>query len=604
MNSPETSMPSTAFFIKRISTYHPLPQVISGLFWILFHSWPLFPGLLAKAFFDTLEGRAPAGLSLESIVALIVALALARAGFVYGDVWVSTTVGLRIRGLLQRNLLARILERPGAQALPCSVGEAISTMRDDVETMWGAGWVFDVVGYASFAVGGLAILLWVDAQVTLLVFMPIVAVITLSHVVRTRLQSMREQSREATARVTGALGEVFGAVQAIQVAGAENKVIAHLRQLGEERRRMALRDRLLGLTLDAVFGNTASLGAGLTLLVAASKMRSGAFTLGDFALFATYLMQVKDMTGFLGWIVTTYQQMGVAFKRAVTLLQGAPASSLVAHHPVYLTGPLPALAPVVKKASDHLDTLEIVGLTLHHPDSGRGIEDISLKLERGSLTVVTGRIGSGKTTLLRAMLGLIEPQAGEVRWNGTKIENPASFMVPPRVAYTPQVPTLLSGTLRENILLGHTAEHDRAGTEAGWDAKLARAVRSAVLERDLEGFPDGLETMIGARGVKLSGGQVQRTAAARMFVREPELLVLDDLSSALDVETERTLWQRIFEQRTTCLVASHRRTVLERADQILVLEEGRITARGKLSELLETSAEMQRLYAGEPGGDS
>jgi ATP-binding cassette subfamily B protein len=105
---------------------------------------------------------------------------------------------------------------------------------------------------------------------------------------------------------------------------------------------MALRDRLLGLTLDAVFGNTASLGAGLTLLVAASKMRSGAFTLGDFALFATYLMQVKDMTGFLGWIVTTYQQMGVAFRRAVTLLQGAPASSLVAHHPVHLTGPLPA----------------------------------------------------------------------------------------------------------------------------------------------------------------------------------------------------------------------------------------------------------------------
>jgi len=140
-------------------------------------------------------------------VALIVALALARAGFVYGDVWVSTTVGLRIRGLLQRNLLARILERPGAQALPYSVGEAISTLRDDVETMWGAGWVFDVVGYACFAVGGLAILLWVDAQVTLLVFIPIVVVITLSHVVRTRLQSVREQSREATAQVAGMLGK-------------------------------------------------------------------------------------------------------------------------------------------------------------------------------------------------------------------------------------------------------------------------------------------------------------------------------------------------------------------------------------------------------------
>jgi len=590
------AMPSTAFFIRRISAYHPLPQVVSGLFWVLFHSWPLFPGLLAKAFFDTLEGRAPAGLSVESIVALIVALALARAGFVYGDVWVSTPVGFRIRGLLQRNLLARILERPGAQALPCSVGEAISTLRDDVETMWGAGWTFDVVGFTSFAVGGIAILLWVDAQVTLLVFIPIVAVITLSHVVRTRLQSVREQSREATAQVTGSLGEIFSAVQAIQVAGAEDKVIAHLRRLGDERQRSALRDRLLGLTLDAVFANTASLGAGLTLLVTASKMRSGVFTLGDFALFATYLMQVKEMTGFLGWIVTTYQQMGVAFKRAVTLLQGAPASSLVAHHPVYLGEPLPAPAPVVKKESDRLDMLEVVGLTLRYPESGRGVEDISFKLERGSLTVITGRIGSGKTTLLRAMLGLLEPQAGEVRWNGEKIEHPASFLVPPRVAYTAQVPTLLSGTLRENILLGLGLE----------DGKLAQAVHSAVLERDLEGFPDGLETLIGARGVKLSGGQIQRTAAARMFVREPELLVLDDLSSALDIETERLLWQRLFEQGTTCLVASHRRAVLERADQILVLDalRGRIIARGKLQELLETSAEMRRLYTGETGSDS
>jgi ATP-binding cassette subfamily B protein len=97
--------------------------------------------------------------------------------------------------------------------------------------------------------------------------------------------------------------------------------------------------------------------------------------------------------------------------------------------------------------------------------------------------------------------------------------------------------------------------------------------------------------------MKLSGGQVQRTTAARMFVREPELLVLDDISSALDVETEQILWQRLFDEddHHTCLVVSHRRAVLERADQILVMENGRLTARGTLAELLETSEDMQRL---------
>jgi ATP-binding cassette subfamily B protein len=116
-------------------------------------------------------------------------------------------------------------------------------------------------------------------------------------------------------------------------------------------------------------------------------------------------------------------------------------------------------------------------------------------------------------------------------------------------------------------------------------------------------FPQGLDTTIGVRGMRLSGGQVQRTAAARMFVREPELLVLDDISSALDVETEQILWQRMFEEglQSTCLVVSHRQAVLERADQILVMENGRLTARGTLAELLETSEEMRLLCAKEAG---
>ena len=170
------------------------------------------------------------------------------------------------------------------------------------------------------------------------------------------------------------------------------------------------------------------------------------------------------------------------------------------------------------------------------------------------------------------------------------VEAPWEFLVPPRCAYTPQVPRLFSDTLRNNILLGlEQAETDVDG-----------AIRLAVLEPDVATLENGLDTVVGPRGVKLSGGQAQRTAASRMFVRKPDLLLFDDLSSALDVETEHLLWQRVFEmQDVTSLVVSHRRSALRRADNIIVLREGEVDAEGKLDDLLRSSAEMQRIWAGE-----
>lgn len=237
-----------------------------------------------------------------------------------------------------------------------------------------------------------------------------------------------------------------------------------------------------------------------------------------------------------------------------------------------------------------LELLETKDLTYHYPETGRGIKGVSLRLKRGSLTVVTGRIGAGKTTLLRTLLGLFPKDEGEIRWNGNAVGDPATFFVPPLSAYTPQVPHLFSDTLKENILLGLPEDA----------IDLPGAIRMAVMEQDVEKLEDGLDTVIGTRGVKLSGGQAQRTAAVRMLVRDPELLVFDDLSSALDVETEQILWARLFaERKRTYLVVSHRQAVLQRADHILVLKKGKVEAEGTLEFLLESCEEMRRLWYGE-----
>ncbi|GCE24249.1 ATP-binding cassette domain-containing protein [Dictyobacter kobayashii] len=553
-------------------------------------------GLLLQQLFDTLSQRPHFDLRLGLLLLALFLLTMIQMGMQFIGFDNTLKVHYPIRGLLSRNVLAYIFRQPGARALSVTPGEALNTLRDDSETIAytpGIGQIGDL----TFALVALAILWRIDALVTLAVLLPLLLVIVLGRLWMKSVASYREASRNATGQVTGMAGEILGAALAIQVAGAEQAVIEHFRRLSKHRLVQMLRERLQNDAVNAVLGNTVGLGTGLVLFLAALSAHSAHLSIGDITLFIFYMEYITGTLTNLGASLGKYAQTRVSLGRMLSLMQvrDHQARLLVERHPVSLKKQALTVKEIrLEPQSDTLELVTATQLTYHYSASGKGIERVDLRLPRGTLTAIVGRVGSGKTTLVRTLLGQLARQEGEIRWNGSSIQDPADFFVPPRAAYTPQVPHLFSDTLEENILLDQPEAK----------AQLQQAIYQAVLDQDVATFPLGVQTEIGSRGMKLSGGQAQRTAAARMLARPAELLVLDDLSSALDGETERQLWERLFSRRDqTYLVVTNRRPVLQRADRIIVLKDGKVEAQGTLNELLKTSAEMRLLWADVDGQD-
>ncbi len=572
----EAETASSYRFAWRLVRADPAAWLIALGLWMAFFLLPLATGLALKGVLDRLPPAdgdgiwlllaAVAGIELARWLVLLPAIVQWHGAFV---LW---------KTVPRVNALRSLTQDPGpvTDRLPSSPGEAVSRLRDDTEDLADVvdTWL-DMVAAIAAAVIGLTVLVFVFPPAALATAVPVAAVLWLGAGLANRLRGWRLAQRRATAAVTGFIGDTFGSIAAVKVAAAEDAVLGRFAELGERRARFARRDEV-GTQLTQVMGGiTANAGLGLALVLVAPALQRGELSVGDVGLFSTYVATVAGLPRVSGRWAAMQRQGEVGAARLGRLMvdrdpdqASAPVTTYLRHGP----GPPPA-RPVVPRhrrvGADRFERLSVRDLRVSLDGSDQ-LAGVGLDVTRGQLVVITGPVGAGKSMMLRALLGLVPRASGTITWNGSEVADPSVWFVPPRAAYVPQVPRLFSEPLAEGVLLGLD------------DAGLADALSLATLDEDLAELPDGIDTAVGPKGVRLSGGQVQRTAAARALVRQPELLVVDDLSSALDGATETRLWDGLFAAASgdlTVLAISHRPRVLERADVVVRLEGGRTSDR-------------------------
>src|SRR5436305_5593306 len=294
----------------------------------------------------------------------------------------------------------------------------------------------------------------------------------------------------------------------------------------------------------------------------------GRISVGQFVTFQLFLGKLAWAMIALGWVINLAQRGTAALVRIQKILDAEPAIR-DADDPE----PLPDPGRVQ-------GAVRFRGLTFaYHEGEAPVLADVDLQVAAGQTVAVVGRTGAGKTTLLSLVPRLIDPPPGTLAVDGLDVRRLPLAGLRAAIGMVPQETFLFSATLRENVALG------RPGASL---EEVARAARLAGLEQDLASFPNGLDTMVGERGLTLSGGQKQRVALARALLREPRILLLDDCLSAVDTQTEELILRnlrQVFAGRTVFLV-SHRISTVKDADLIVVLDHGRIAERGTHAQLI------------------
>jgi ATP-binding cassette subfamily B protein len=531
------------------------------------------PYLLGRAIDALNQGRAQS--EIVTLAAAILGLVLVQAGVLFSMRMALVGQARIIEYEMRGDLFAHLQAMEHAFFQEMHTGDIMARATNDlnaVREMLGPGIMNSISTSLMF---GIAMLLMFSLNPLLaavvVVVLPLVSVAFV--IVGRRMHRQYEKVQSQFGVLSTLAQENFSGIRVVKAYGQEEHEIATFAAGNREYLQKSLAFyRLEGLMwpmMSLVLGTAAA----LILLVGGNEVIAGRLTLGQFVQFNGYLALLSWPMIALGWVVTLYQRGTASLGRLNAVMRQAPAIADSAR-----TQPVSTITGDI--------VFDNVSLSYEERPV---LQNVSFHIPAGHTLAIVGATGAGKTSIVNLLTRVVEAKSGTVLIDGFDVREIPLAVLRRNIGYVPQDTFLFSVPLRENVAFG---------VDDPTPAAVARAVETARLSKDVDQFPQGLDTMIGERGVTLSGGQKQRTALARAVMRDPAILILDDALSSIDTQTQAEILtglRQVLANRTSIII-SQRISTVKAADDIIVLDDGRIIEQGTHQQLLTQGGVYSRMY--------
>lgn len=516
--------------------------------------------------------------NLSTIGFALLGLFLVQSVFVSIRYYLFTVVGDRVVADLRQRLFRSIVVREMGFFDATKTGELTSRLTSDTQVLQSAVTtnLSMALRYGMQAIGGIVVCFVTSVKLSLVILV-LLPVVFSAIVYGRRVRKLSREVQDAVADSTSLAEEALSGIRTVRSFAREGHESVRYDDAIERSFGLAKTRSMLG----AVFsGGMSFLGyatIAVILWLGSMMVMNGEMTGGELTAYILYVLFVAFSLGVMSGLWTDFAKAIGSGERVFTLIDAGEVEA-------------EGVAEWDATAEIREGGVVFDGVSFSYPTRPDELvlREVSFTVAPGHRLALVGPSGSGKSTIASLLSRFYEPQAGEIKIDGRSIRTYEPNALRRQIGLVAQEPILFSGTIEENVLYGD---------ESASREQVVEALRSANAWDFVQGFPDGIDTIVGERGVRLSGGQKQRIAIARALLKDPRLLILDEATSALDVESESLVQkalERLMENRTTVVIA-HRLSTIATADQVLVIDGGQIVEQGTHTELMKRGASYSRM---------